>query len=144
MLRASRLVFLLLLGPAIALPVGCAQSKVEPRDGRKPTAKLVKTEAVRQEALHRTVEVVGTLAAADEVTISSQAEGIVRGVLADLGDRIKAGQTLVEIDREKLQYTLDEQRAAHARALTKYGASESGHLPPVEETADPTPTPRIW
>jgi multidrug efflux pump subunit AcrA (membrane-fusion protein) len=80
--------------------------------------------------------VLGTLAAADEVTISSQAEGIVRGVLADLGDPVKAGQTLVEIDREKLQYTLDEQRATHARALTKYGASESGHLPPVEETAD--------
>src|SRR5882762_1721146 len=129
--KASPVVFLLLLCPAIAL-AGCARSKVEPRDGRKPAAKPVKTEAVRQEALHRTVEVVGTLAAADEVTISSQAEGIVRGVLADLGDPVKAGQTLVEIDREKLQYTLDEQRAAHARALTKYGASESGHLPPVE------------
>ena len=136
MLKASRVVFLLLWCPAMALPVGCAQSKVEPRDGRKPAAKQVKTEAVRQEALHRTVEVVGTLAAADEVTISSQAEGIVRGVLADLGDPVKAGQTLVEIDREKLQYTLDEQKATHARARTKYGASESGQLPPVEETAD--------
>ena len=134
--KASRVAFLLLLCPAIALPVGCAQSKVEPRDGRKPAAKQVKTEPVRQEALRRTVEVVGTLAAADEVTISSQAEGIVRGVRADLGDPVKAGQTLVEIDREKLQYTLDEQRAAHARALTKYGASESGRLPPVEETAE--------
>ena len=43
------------------------------------------------------------------------------------GDPVKSGQTLVEIDREKLQYTLDEQKAAHARALTKYGASESGN-----------------
>jgi RND family efflux transporter MFP subunit len=136
MLRVSPVVFLLLLCSAIALPVGCTQSKVDPRDGRKAAAKLVKTEPVRQEALHRTVEVVGTLAAADEVTISSQAEGIVRGVLADLGDPVKAGQTLVEIDREKLQYTLDEQKAAHARTLTKYGASETGHLPPVEETAE--------
>jgi RND family efflux transporter MFP subunit len=136
MLKASPVVFLLLSCPAIALAVGCARSKVEPGNGRKAAAKLVKTEPVRQEALHRTVEVVGTLAAADEVTISSQAEGVVRGVLADLGDPVKAGQTLVEIDREKLQYTLDEQRAAHARALTRYGASESGRLPPVEETAD--------
>ena len=126
----------ILLSLAIALTAGCAQSKVESRDGRKPAAKLVKTEAVRQETLHRTVDVVGTLAAADEVTISSQSGGIVRAVLADLGDPIKAGQTLVEIDREKLQYTLDEQKAAHARALTKYGALESGRLPPVEETAD--------
>ncbi len=136
MLKAPPAVSLLLMCPAIALALGCAQSKVDPRDGRKPAAKQVKTEPVRQEALHRTVEVVGTLAAADEVTISSQAEGIVRGVLADLGDPVKAGQTLVEIDREKLQYTLDEQRATHARALTRYGASESGRLPPVEETAE--------
>jgi RND family efflux transporter MFP subunit len=134
--KASRVVFLLLLCPAIALLVGCAQSKVKHDDGREPAAKLVKTEAVRQEALHRTVEVVGTLAAEAEVTISSQAEGIVRRVLADLGDPVKSGQPLVEIDREKLQYTLDEQKATRARALTKYGASESGQLPPVEETAD--------
>ena len=97
---------------------------------------MVKTEPVRQEALRRTVEIVGTLAAEDEVTISSQVDGIVRAVLADLGDPVKSGQTLVEIDREKLQYTLDEQKAAHARALTKYGASESGQLPPVEGTAE--------
>jgi len=136
MLKAPPIVFVLLLCPAIVLSAGCSRSKVEPRDGRKTAAKLVKTEPVRQEAVRRTVEVVGTLAAADEVTISSQAEGIVRAVLADLGDPVKAGQTLVEIDREKLQYTLDEQKAAHARALTKYGATETGHLPPVEETAE--------
>jgi RND family efflux transporter MFP subunit len=134
MLKAAAVFLLSCL--AIVLPVGCAESKVKRDDGREPAAKLVKTEAVRQEALHRTVEVVGTLAAEAEVTISSQAEGIVRRVLADLGDPVKSGQTLVEIDREKLQYTLDEQKAAHARALTKYGASESGRLPPVEETAD--------
>jgi len=134
MLKAAPAV--LLLGLPIAMLVGCADSKVEKGHVREPAAKLVKTEAVRQEALHRIVEVVGTLAAEDEVTISSQAEGIVRRVLADLGDPVKSGQTLVEIDREKLQYTLDEQKATHARARTKYGASESGQLPPVEETAD--------
>ena len=112
------------------------RSKAGPAAAREPAARMVKTEPVRQEALRRTVEIVGTLAAEDEVTISSQVDGIVRAVLADLGDPVKSGQTLVEIDREKLQYTLDEQKAAHARALTKYGASESGQLPPVEETAE--------
>jgi multidrug efflux pump subunit AcrA (membrane-fusion protein) len=96
----------------------------------------VKTEPVRQDALRRSVEVVGTLAAEDEVTVSSQAEGIVQRVLADLGDSVRSGQTLVEIDREKFQYSLDEQRAAHARARTKYGAGDAGPLPPIEETAD--------
>ena len=78
---------------ALALSPGCARSKVEQDAGREPAARLVKTEAVRQESLRRTVEVVGTLAAEDEVTISSQADGVVRRVLADLGDPVKSGQT---------------------------------------------------
>jgi membrane fusion protein (multidrug efflux system) len=133
MLKGAPLVLLLCL--PVALP-GCSGAKVERKGTGEAAAKLVKTAAVRQETVRRSVEVVGTLAAEDEVTISSQAEGVVRRVLADLGDPVKSGQTLVEIDPEKLQYTLDERRAAHARALTKYGASESGQLPPVEETAE--------
>ena len=71
---------------AIALSPGCTRSKAGPAAAREPAARMVKTEAVRQEAVRRTVEVVGTLAAEDEVTISSQADGVVRRVLADLGD----------------------------------------------------------
>ena len=115
---------------------GCTDSRAE-ADGRaKQAAKHVKTEAVRQESVRRTLEVVGTLAAEDQVTVSSEVDGVVRRVLADLGDRVKSGQALVEIDREKLQYNLDQQRAAHARALTKYGASGTDHLPRVEDTPD--------
>jgi len=115
---------------------GCADPSAERDGGPAPAAKRVKTEAVRQESVRRTLEVVGTLAAEDQVTVSSEVDGVVRRVLADLGDRVTAGQMLVELDREKLQYGLDEQNAAHARALTKYGASDANHLPPVEETPD--------
>ena len=115
---------------------GCADSSAEQAGGPKEAVKAVKTDAVRQESVRRTLEVVGTLAAEDQVTVSSEVDGVVRRVLADLGDRVTSGQTLVEIDREKLQYNLDQQRAAHARALTRYGASDSGHLPRVEDTPD--------
>ena len=115
---------------------GCADSSAEQAGGPKPAAKVVKSEAVRQESVRRTLEVVGTLAAEDQVTISSEVDGVVRRVLADLGDRVASGQTLVELDREKLQYNLDQQRAAYARTLTKLGASDSEHLPRVEETPD--------
>src|SRR6185295_16901024 len=80
--------------------------------------------------------VVGTLAAESEVTISAEAEGRVSRLLADLGDRVKAGQVLIELDREKSEYALDQQRAALARALAKYGASEASHVPPIEQTPD--------
>jgi RND family efflux transporter MFP subunit len=113
---------------------GCADSRAEP--AAKEALKAVKTDAVRQESVRRTLEVVGTLAAEDQVTVSSEVDGVVRRVLADLGDRVAAGQPLVELDREKLQYSLDQQRAAHARSLTKYGAADAEHLPRIEDTPD--------
>ena len=115
---------------------GCSKSQTAQARGRDETARAVRTEQVQQEAVRRAVEVVGTLAAEDEVTISSEAEGRVGRVLADLGDRVQAGQVLVELDREKQQYNLDQQKAALARALAKYGAQDTGHLPPIEQTPD--------
>ena len=47
-----------------------------------------------------------------------------------------AGDVLVELDREKPQYNLDQQRAALARALAQYGAPDPQHLPPIEKTPD--------
>jgi multidrug efflux pump subunit AcrA (membrane-fusion protein) len=70
------------------------------------------------------------------VTVSAEAEGRVNRILADLGDRVSAGQALVELDREKPQYNYDQQKAALARALAKFGASDSAHLPPMEKTPD--------
>ena len=115
---------------------GCADSSAEQDGGAQEAAKTVKTDAVRQESVRRTLEVVGTLAAEDQVTVSSEVDGVVRRVLADLGDRVAAGQPLVELDREKLQYSLDQQRAAHARSLTKSGAVDAEHLPRIEATPD--------
>ncbi|MDR1990096.1 MAG: efflux RND transporter periplasmic adaptor subunit [Acidobacteriaceae bacterium] len=91
---------------------------------------------MRQESIHEAANVVGTLAAIDEVTISSQVEGTVSRIAVDLGDRIQAGQVLVELDREKLQYNVEQQQAMLASALAKYGASHEGDLPPVENTPD--------
>jgi RND family efflux transporter MFP subunit len=114
---------------------GCADSSAE-QEGPKEAAKAVKTDAVRQESIRRILEVVGTLAAEDQVTVSSEVDGVVRRIGADLGDRVSAGQPLIELDREKLQYSLDQQRAAHERSLTKFGASDAEQLPRIEDTPD--------
>ena len=125
---------------ALALAVtlaGCSEAAKGAEGGtRERPPKAVDTEPVKREAVNRTVNVSGTLAAENEVTVSSQAEGVVSRVLADLGDRVGAGQVLVELDREKLQYNLDQQKAALARSLARYGATEPGRLPPVEQTPD--------
>jgi HlyD family secretion protein len=123
----------------VALAAGaaaCSKSETAQARSREGTPKPVKVEAVRQQSVRRAVDVVGTLAAVDEVTISSEADGKVSRILADLGDPVKAGQVLVEIDSEKQQYTYEQQQAALARALAQYGAADPAHLPEIERTPD--------
>jgi multidrug efflux pump subunit AcrA (membrane-fusion protein) len=115
---------------------GCSKTDTAQARGREASAKPVKVEEVRQETVKRTVELVGTLAAVDQVTISSEADGKVSRILADLGDRVTAGQTLIQVDHEKQQYSLEQQKATLARALAQYGAADPQHLPDVEKTPD--------
>ena len=120
----------------VAAAAGCSRGEKPRARARDDAPRVVKVETVRQDSVSRSVEIVGTLAAEDQVTIASQADGAVSRVLADLGDRVKSGQVLIELDREKLQYNLDNQKATLARALAKYGATEPTHLPQVDQTPD--------
>jgi multidrug efflux pump subunit AcrA (membrane-fusion protein) len=121
---------------ALALAAGCSRNETAQARGAEPSAKAVKVEAVRQDSVRRAVDVVGTLAAVDAVTLSSEADGKVSRIMADLGDRVKAGQTLVQLDSEKQRYTYDQQQAVLARALAQYGATDPKSLPDVEQTPE--------
>ncbi|HJZ78232.1 MAG TPA: efflux RND transporter periplasmic adaptor subunit [Vicinamibacterales bacterium] len=114
----------------------CSKSETAQARGRDASAKPVKVEIVKKERTVRAVDLVGTLAAVDQVTISSETEGKVSRILADLGDRVQAGQPLILVDREKQQYNFEQQKAALARALAQYGASDPEHLPDIEKTPD--------
>jgi multidrug efflux pump subunit AcrA (membrane-fusion protein) len=122
---------------ALALgAVACSKSETAQARSREGTTKPVKVEAVRRDSVRRAVDVVGTLAAVDQVTISSEADGKVSRILADLGDRVTAGQVIIQLDNEKQQYTYDQQQAALARTLAQYGAPDPQHLPEIENTPD--------
>jgi RND family efflux transporter MFP subunit len=124
---------LLIAGLAVT---GCSKTDTAQARGRDATAKVVKVETVKEETVKRNVELVGTLAAVDQVTISSEAEGKVSRLLADLGDRVKAGQPLILVDREKQEYNLDQQRASLEKSLAQLGAPDAQHLPDAEKTPD--------
>ncbi len=114
----------------------CTKTESAQARGREAAAKPVKVEVVLQKTVRRAVEVVGTLAAVDQVTISSEADGKVSRILADLGDRVSAGQALIQIDHEKQQYNYDQQKATLDRALAQLGAADPQHLPEIEKTPD--------
>jgi multidrug efflux pump subunit AcrA (membrane-fusion protein) len=116
--------------------LGCSKADTAQARSGDATPKPVKVEQVRKDSVRRAVDVVGTLAAVDQVTISSEADGKVRRILADLGDRVKAGDVLIELDSEKQQYAFEQQQAALARALAQYGATDPKQLPELEKTPD--------
>ena len=122
------------LVPLIAC--GCSKNDAAQAKTGDAAPKQVKVELVRKDSVRRSVDVVGTLAAVDQVTISSEADGKVRRILADLGDRVKAGQVLIELDSEKQQYTYEQQQAALARSLAQYGATDPKQLPEIEKTPE--------
>jgi RND family efflux transporter MFP subunit len=118
------------------LAPACTKPETAQAQSRDEAAKQVAVEQVKQRTIARAVEVVGTLAAVDEVVVSSEADGAVTRVLKDLGDRVRAGDPLVELDREKAQYSLEQQRASLQQALAQYGAPDTQHLPAIEATPD--------
>ncbi len=128
--RTTAIVMLIALASTSCAKSETAQAKAA------DTAKSVAITVVHKDSVRRAVDVVGTLTAVDQVTVSSEADGKVRAILADLGDRVKAGQVLVQLDSEKQQYTLEQQQAALARALAQYGATDPEHLPEIEKTPD--------
>ena len=121
---------------ATAFAAGCGRtaSAAVTKDAAPQAIVVAKVES---HEVRRTIDVVGTLAADEEVTVSSEVEGRVLRIAADLGDRVTAGQPLVVLDPEKLQYRLDQQRAALGRAMARYGVADlAAPLPAIERTPD--------
>jgi biotin carboxyl carrier protein len=95
---------LLVVAAAALASAGCSKSESAQARGRESAAKPIAVETVRLEKVRRVVELVGTLAAVDQVTISSEADGKVSRILADLGDRVAAGQPVMTLEAMKMQH----------------------------------------
>ncbi len=125
-----------LLTASLALPACSRRDDARTRDGDAGPARPVKVVAVNEQDVHRVVDIVGTLAAVEEVIVSSEVEGKVSRTLADLGDRVVTGQVLVELDREKLRYRYEAAKAALEQARARYGVNGTGDVPRLEATPD--------
>jgi RND family efflux transporter MFP subunit len=110
-------------GPAMARPdSGPVKVKVAPV-------------VVRQ--LQREVASVGTLFPYEEVTISSEIEGPVVEVAADLGDRVSPKQVLVRVSDEEQKYLVAQNEAQLRQSLERLGLkSEKDRVKDIKETPD--------
>ncbi len=68
---------------------------------------------------------IGTIEARRSYFIGPTASGRVRSVLVDVGDRVKAGQLLAEIDPIDLDERMRSQEAAYARAQSAVSAADA-------------------
>jgi len=83
------------------------------------------TEAATRGALTVVVTATGSIQPTNEVDVSSELSGIVRTVLVDYNSSVKVGQTLAELDTDKLQATVDSSRAKLAAAKAKLAEAEA-------------------
>ncbi len=68
-----------------------------------------------------------TLQALQEATVYARTSGYVKRWLVEMGERVKAGQVLAEIEAPELDREIDQARpgALHRRALSQSGARRS-------------------
>ncbi len=108
------------------------------REGKETASKPIPVQIVRVESqsYRRTVESVGSLFPDEEVTISSEVEGRVEQVLADVGDRVAQNQPLVKIATEELRLTLTQTQAAVQQIRAQLGLNEREELRDVSDSAE--------
>ena len=115
----------------VAAGLGCGQTAGEAKAdaaAAKPAAVPVTVAAVKVQPSARLVNFVGTLYGNEEVTLSSQVEGQITSLSADLGDPVHAGQVLAQIDDDQWRARLREAEAtlANARADEDRGRQLAG------------------
>jgi RND family efflux transporter MFP subunit len=125
---------------ALSLPLlllaGC--SRQPPVQAKQDTAPVpVRVAPVMARDLQRTVESVGTLFPYEEVIISSEIEGPVVEVTADLGDRVAQGQVLVRVSDEEQRYLLAQNEAQLRQSLERLGLqNDNDRLRDIKEAPE--------
>ena len=112
-----------LAGVALVL-AGCwgdSSSAVEAARTKAAATRAVAVNVARVEAraVERTVDVTGSLLAWEEVILNTSIPGTVARLLVDLGDRVRAGQVVAELDPRELTLGL-------AQADAGLGAARDG------------------
>jgi RND family efflux transporter MFP subunit len=123
----------LLLGLAVLAGCDRPAASANNRRGGAGAAVSVRTTTVQRMAVQRQVDLAGTLMSPDQARVSSEASGIVRSVLIEIGKDVKVGDPLVRLDTKEL--VLAQARAESALRQTRAQLGMHGDL----DTGDTAP-----
>jgi len=112
--RADRAVAVLGLS-LLASGAGCSRGPAAGAQG--PGGVPVKIEVARSVSVNDSTEYIATLKSRDSAAIMPQVEGQITEILVHSGDRVAAGQPLMQIDPAKQQATVKSQEDTRAARL---------------------------
>jgi RND family efflux transporter MFP subunit len=93
--------------------------------GPEPAALRVTTAVVESRTVQRSVDTVGSLLAWEEAVVRSQVSGTVTRLHADLGDPVREGQPLADLDRREADLAIDQLAADLAAARENLARARS-------------------
>jgi len=112
----------------LALVSGCSSSASQNAHNAQaasaPGPVLIDTVKVETRMLQRSIEAVGTLDPNEEVTVSNQVEGTIEKLFVDLGDAVRAGQVIAQLDTRELELNVHQQEAALQQELARVGLTD--------------------
>jgi RND family efflux transporter MFP subunit len=106
-----------------------------PAAAATPSAVDVTSAAAVARNLPRGVEVVGSLAADEEVVVSAQIAGELTGLNVDFGGYVQQGQVIGQIDRRDAQLKVEQAEAALKQTMARLGMRE-GERFDVQQNAE--------
>ena len=104
-------------------------------NNRPPERIEVAVAPVVERTAARGIEVVGSLVAEDEVTVSSQAAGNLDDITVDVGSAVRRGQAIGRIDARESNIKVEQAEATLRQAEARLGLAPGGRLEP-ERTPD--------
>lgn len=103
---------------------GCARQPAKVAASQQPQAMPVKTVQINSESVPLSDEYISTIKSRRSATISPQVDGNLTAIYVHSGDRVKAGQPMMEIDPNKQQASVDAAIATEKQKLAVYQYNE--------------------
>lgn len=100
---------------ALALASGCSRERPgTPSADAAPGERKIIVSAARVEGhdVPRSVQIIGTLSAQEEVTLGTEVPATVARILVDMGDRVHAGQVVLKLDEREARLEVERQSAS--------------------------------
>ncbi len=112
---------------ASSLP-GCSPAAAEPSaKAQAPLAARaipVTVAPLERRTVERTIDAVGSLRGWEQVTIGSKRTGRVAKVLHDMGDHVRPGEPLIELESVDAKLAYDQAQSRYLGELVKLGITE--------------------